>query len=130
VCVVINLIFQTLNYFRLPGNELGIIQAVITIVHLSLMWALIMRFKQTWSKYVHLSWFFSIAITLIAVSQESWKYHIVGKANESFLIITVIYLFCISFFTYCEFRLVLFVYIPAYIATTYITTIAQKNYYD
>ena len=127
---MINLIFQTFNYFRLPGNELGIIQAAITIVHVSLLWSLTMRFRQTWSKFVHLSWFLSIAIILIAVSQESWKYHIVGKANESFQIITVFYIFCVSFFTYCEFKLVLFVYTPIYIATTYITTIAQENYYD
>ena len=131
MCCVVNLIFQTVNYLTLPGNEIGIVSASITIFFETILFSLTFRFKQTWSKYIHFSWFFAIAIMLIAVSQESWESHIVGKANESFGIMTVMYLFCISFFiTYCEFKLVLFLYTPIYIATVYITTIAQENYYD
>jgi len=123
---IINIVYQTASVFLLGNQPIGLINGIQSSLCFNVLWSICYRYKQSFSKFVFMLWFIIMLIMNIIpayVTQES-IFYVKTIFNESYYAVSLLYIYALCVFTYCEFKLCLIVYTPVYLVVAYLLSLS------
>ena len=131
VFVTLNLLINIVNVFVQDRPVAGsLMMAGITFLMLQILWPICYFRCQSLSRYIFPVWFIATLVLYNVTSRVDdvdSVFYIDKHLNDCFLGFTVIYIMTMAFFSYCEFMTALLVYTPLYLASSYLTQLAQSE---